>query len=217
MEIQGTFSRKNGVTSMELTFMNSSGAALSDIAVQFNKNSFGLNPNAPLSVKLPLMPGQRADASLPLNFQGQKMKMNPLNALQVAIKNNVQVFYFQCLVPLHVLFTEDGRVDMTDFTQMWQTTQGEQVVTVTGLSGYSSTDAFKNKLSANNMVVLTQRKVANNMDSFLVSAKVLSSFVVLMDVVIHPSLQSVRATVKSQTVDILPVCQHGLEQLFRSS
>jgi len=214
-EIQGTFSRKNGITSMEMTFMNSSGAPLTDFAIQFNKNSFGLAPASPLKVNSPLLPGQRADTVLPLNFSGQKMKMSPLNALQVAIKNNVQVFYFQCLIPLYVLFTEDGRLDVTEYTQLWQTTQGEQVVTVTGLSGYSSVDVFKNKFNANNMVVLTQRKV-NNMDSFLVSTKVLSQFVVLLEIVIHPSLQSVRAVVKSQTVDILPVCQHGLELLLKA-
>ena len=36
------------------------------------------------------------------------MKMNPLTQLQVAIKNNVDVFYFSVDVPMHVLFTEDG-------------------------------------------------------------------------------------------------------------
>jgi len=241
MEISGTFSRKGGVTTMLLTIVNKSNGPLSDFAVQFNKNSFGINPAAPLTAP-GIMPGQKADASLQLNFTGQKAKMTPLNALQVAVKNSAGVFYFQCLVPVHVLFTEDGRVDQTEFMQLWQTvcnffyflsflfvcsfsnffsspsslqTPNEQVVTVSGLSNYSSLDAFKARFSANNIAVIAQRKT-NNMDSYLLSAKVLGSFLVMMDLVVHPSLQSVRVTVKSQTVDILPTFQQGLDAFLRA-
>jgi len=41
------------------------------------------------------MPHQRYETSLALSNTGQKMKMSPLNVLQVAVKNNIQVFYFQ--------------------------------------------------------------------------------------------------------------------------
>ena len=36
--------------------------------------------------------------------------MDPLTNLQVAIKNNVDVFYFSCAVPYNVLFAEDGQM-----------------------------------------------------------------------------------------------------------
>ena len=36
--------------------------------------------------------------------------MDPLTNLQVAIKNNVDVFYFSCVVPYNVLFAEDGQM-----------------------------------------------------------------------------------------------------------
>ena len=29
---------------------------------------------------------------------------------QVAVKNNIDVFYFSCLIPLNVLFVEDGKM-----------------------------------------------------------------------------------------------------------
>lgn len=31
-------------------------------------------------------------------------------ALQVAVKNNIDVFYFSTLYPLHILFVEDGKM-----------------------------------------------------------------------------------------------------------
>lgn len=36
--------------------------------------------------------------------------MDPLTNLQVAVKNNVDVFYFSCTVPYNVLFSEDGQM-----------------------------------------------------------------------------------------------------------
>lgn len=41
-------------------------------------------------------------------------------SLQVAIKNNVDVFYFSCLVPMHVLSTEDGLMDKRVFLATWK-------------------------------------------------------------------------------------------------
>lgn len=38
------------------------------------------------------------------------MKMTPLTQLQVAVKNNVDVFHFSTNVPMHVLFAEDGEI-----------------------------------------------------------------------------------------------------------
>ena len=41
---------------------------------------------------------------------GPVQRMDPLSNLQVAIKNNIDVFYFGCVVPLHVYFVEDGEM-----------------------------------------------------------------------------------------------------------
>ena len=38
----------------------------------------------------------------------------------MAVKNNVDVFYFSCIVPMHVLFTEDGEMDKRVFLATWK-------------------------------------------------------------------------------------------------
>lgn len=40
--------------------------------------------------------------------------------LQVAVKNNIDVFYLSCLVPLHVMFVEDGEMDKRVFLATWK-------------------------------------------------------------------------------------------------
>lgn len=82
LEIQGTFSRRNGQISMDMLFTNKAMQALTGFAIQLNKNSFGLVPSAPIQVGT-LQPSQTIEASLILNNTGPVQRMEPLNNLQV--------------------------------------------------------------------------------------------------------------------------------------
>uniref|UniRef100_A0A8C7KVQ1 AP complex subunit beta n=1 Tax=Oncorhynchus kisutch TaxID=8019 RepID=A0A8C7KVQ1_ONCKI len=83
LEISGTFSRRQGQMYMDMTFTNKALQHMTDFAIQFNKNSFGVIPTTPLPIHTPLMPSQSIEVSLPLNTIGPVMKMDPLNNLQV--------------------------------------------------------------------------------------------------------------------------------------
>lgn len=85
LEISGTFSRRNGQVSMDMTFTNKAMQAMSGFAVQLNKNSFGLVPTAPLQVGT-LQPSQSIESSLILGTTGTVQRMEPLNNLQVIYK-----------------------------------------------------------------------------------------------------------------------------------
>lgn len=39
---------------------------------------------------------------------------------QVAVKNNIDVFYFSTNVPIHVFFTEDGEMEKRVFLATWK-------------------------------------------------------------------------------------------------
>lgn len=82
LEVQGTFSRRNGQVSMDMLFTNRAMQAMTGFAIQLNKNSFGLVPSAPLQVGA-LQPSQTIEASLILNTTGPVQRMEPLNNLQV--------------------------------------------------------------------------------------------------------------------------------------
>ena len=82
LEVSGTFSRKNAVVYMDMTFSNKAMQPLSNFGIQFNKNSFGVAPAQPLNVPA-ISPNQSVDVSLPLNTSGPVQKMDPLTNLQV--------------------------------------------------------------------------------------------------------------------------------------
>uniref|UniRef100_A0A671NCR5 AP complex subunit beta n=1 Tax=Sinocyclocheilus anshuiensis TaxID=1608454 RepID=A0A671NCR5_9TELE len=83
LEISGTFARRGGIIQMDLSLTNKAMSVMTDFAIQFNRNSFGLSPAGPLQVLTPLSPNQTIDVSLPLSMSGPIMKMEPLNNLQV--------------------------------------------------------------------------------------------------------------------------------------
>ena len=117
--MRGTFSRKNGTIYMDMTLANKAMQPMNGFGVQFNKNSFGLSPAQALNVPS-IPPNQSVDVSLPLNTAGQVAKMEPLTNLQVAIKNNIDVFYFATIVPTHVYFSEDGNMEKKVFLATWK-------------------------------------------------------------------------------------------------
>lgn len=119
LEIWGTFSRRNGQITMDLTLTNKAMQAMSGFAIQFNKNSFGVAPAATLQIGA-LQPGQSLEHNLPISTTGPVQRMDPLTTLQVAIKNNVDVFYYACQIPLQVLFMEDGQLDKRVFLSTWK-------------------------------------------------------------------------------------------------
>lgn len=46
----------------------------------------------------------------------------------MAIKNDVGVFYFACIVNMHVLFMEDGQMDKRVFLETWKDIPAENEV-----------------------------------------------------------------------------------------
>ena len=121
---------------MDMSFSNRAMAPMTTFAIQLNKNSFGVQPAQPLQVRTPLQPNASVDTSLSLNTAGAVQKMEPLcnlqvlfftfnhsqtrNILQVAVKNDVDVLYFACVMPMHIFFADDGLMEKMTFLQSWQ-------------------------------------------------------------------------------------------------
>uniref|UniRef100_A0A8C0KLZ5 Adaptor related protein complex 2 subunit beta 1 n=1 Tax=Canis lupus dingo TaxID=286419 RepID=A0A8C0KLZ5_CANLU len=173
LEISGTFTHRQGHIYMEMNFTNKALQHMTDFAIQFNKNSFGVIPSTPLAIHTPLMPNQSIDVSLPLNTLGPVMKMEPLNNLQVAVKNNIDVFYFSCLIPLNVLFVEDGKMGkyfLLSFCQIYLC---------------PSSECQANKLQNNNVYTIAKRNVEGQ-DMLYQSLKLTNGIWILAELRIQP-------------------------------
>ncbi|XP_069684078.1 AP-1 complex subunit beta-1 [Periplaneta americana] len=201
LDIWGTFSRRNGQIQMDFTFTNKAMQAMAGFAIQLNKNSFGLTPSAALQVMSPLPPSMSHECSLPLATTGAIQRMEPLNNLQVAIKNNIDVFYFACLVPMNVFFTEDGQMDKRVFLATWKDIPAQNEVQYTLANIQCNADAVVQKMQQNNVFTIAKRNVEGQ-DMLYQSLKLTNGIWVLNELKIQPGNPNITLSLKSRALDV---------------
>ncbi len=215
LEITGTFTRRNGHIFMEMTFSNKAMQAMGGFAVQFNKNSFGLAPAQPLQVPTPLHPNVSSDISLQLNTMGAVQKMEPLTSLQVAIKNNVDVFYFSCIVPTHVVCVEDGAMDKRVFLATWKDIPSQNEVQYVIENVMPNVDQVSQKLQANNVFTIAKRNVEGQ-DMLYQSLKLTNNIWVLAELKVQPGIHKFTLSLKSRAMDVAPSVYQIYEMILHN-
>ncbi|EPQ03945.1 AP-2 complex subunit beta, partial [Myotis brandtii] len=201
LEISGTFTHCQGHIYMEMNFTNKALQHMTDFAIQFNKNSFGVIPSTPLAIHTPLMPNQSIDVSLPLNTLGPVMKMEPLNNLQVAVKNNIDVFYFSCLIPLNVLFVEDGKMERQVFLATWKDIPNENELQFQIKECHLNADTVSSKLQNNNVYTIAKRNVEGQ-DMLYQSLKLTNGIWILAELRIQPGNPNYTLSLKCRAPEV---------------
>ncbi|XP_037387599.1 AP-1 complex subunit beta-1 isoform X3 [Pygocentrus nattereri] len=218
LEISGTFARRSGVIHMDLSFTNKAMSVMTDFAIQFNKNSFGLAPAGPLQVLTPLSPNQTVDVSLPLSTTGPVMKMEPLNNLQVAVKNNIDVFYFSCQYPISLLFVEDGKMDRQVFLATWKDIPSENEAQFQIKDCHLNSDAASNKLQGSNIFTVAKRTV-DTQDMLYQSVKLTNGIWMLAELRIqtgNPNSTDLELSVKCRAPEVSQYVYQCYELILRN-
>ncbi|XP_045127546.1 AP-1 complex subunit beta-1-like isoform X2 [Portunus trituberculatus] len=210
MEITGTFSRRNGIISMDLTIHNKAMQPISNFAIQLNKNSFGISPSSPLNVPAPVAPNQSVDVSLILATTGPVQRMDPLTNLQVAIKNSVDVFYFATVMPMHIFFTEDGAMEKRVFLSTWKDIPSQNEVQFNIDNVNMNADGISNKLQASNVFTIAKRNVEGQ-DMLYQSIKLTNGIWVLTELKLQPGNTTIVLSLKSRATDVA----QGINEAFQ--
>ncbi|XP_039247587.2 AP-1 complex subunit beta-1-like [Styela clava] len=218
MEIHGTFQRRKNQIMMDLTFTNKAMQAMSGFAIQFNKNSFGLSPAQPLNIQL-INPNQSAEVSIPLSTSGLVQKMEPLNSLQVAVKNNIGVFYFATTIPLYVLFTEEGAMERKVFLDTWKDIPASNerqfpLNDIGNIPGMSSESA-NNKLNANNVFTIAKRNV-DGKDMIYLSLKLTNEIWLLAEMRSQPGDPTYSLAFKTRAPEVAPLVYQAFSDILRN-
>jgi hypothetical protein len=181
---------------MDMEFINKALQPMNSFAIQLNKNSFGLICGTSLQIPV-LQPSQTVPTCLVLNTTGPVMKMAPINQLQVAIKNNLDVFYFSTIVPMHVYFAEDGEIDKRLFLNTWKEIP-EQNEAQFQLSPFDfpigNSDDLCNKLRNNNVFTIAKRNVEGQ-DMLYQSIKLTNGIWILAELKITPGNPSLTVSI----------------------
>lgn len=199
---------------MDMVFSNKAAQPLGDFAIQFNKNSFSLSPAAPLSVPT-LAPGASHNVSLPLGTHGGLQKSQPLTRLQVAVKTNVGILYFDCDVPSHALWHEGSKLERAEYLKRWKE-MGDDCETTTHFSGaQGSTDSILERLAAQNVSNIAKR-VVNSQELCYLSIKFVNEVVALVELTLKGQGE-VQIAIKTTTPDVVPGVQQSLQKILSTA
>jgi AP-1 complex subunit beta-1 len=201
LEISGKLVREGGQIVYSLSFKNTTSGMLDGLMIQFNKNSFGLVPGGQLQVPA-IQPGSSAAAKLPINVNMQGAAPAPAkNILQIAIKcTQLGVLYLGDTISLSAVLTGEGKLEYSNFQQMWQSAppanSQTQVLQIAG----ASQDAVVAKLEAAGLFCIGKQM---NIAHF--SGKLVLGALTLIEVVLQSGTPAVQVTCKSQRADVLPL------------
>ncbi|KAM6965325.1 AP-1 complex subunit beta-1 isoform 2-T2 [Aplochiton taeniatus] len=215
LEISGTFARRAGVIQMEMTLTNKAMSVMSDFAIQFNRNSFGLAPAGPLQILTPLSPNQTLEASLPLSTVGPVMKMDPLNNLQVAVKNNIDVFYFSCQYPISMLFAEDGKMERQVFLATWKDIPNDNESQFQIKDCHLNSDAASNKLQGSNIFTIAKRTV-DSQDMLYQSIKLSNGIWVLAELRVQAGNPTYTVSLKCRAPEVSQCVFQSYEAVLKN-
>ena len=99
--------------------------------------------------------GQTLDVSVPMSTTGPVQKMEPLTNVQVAIKNSVDIFYFACIAPLHIFFSEEGAMEKKTFLNTWKDIPAANEIQHTIEGVECTSDGISTKMTQNNVSFMT--------------------------------------------------------------
>lgn len=135
--------------------------------------------------------------------------------LQVAIKNNVDIFYFACLVHANALFLEDGQLDKRVFLTTWKEIPAANEVQY-NLNGVgSNADSLASKMTANNIFTIAKRNVEGQ-DMLYQSLKLSNNIWVLLELKLQPNNPDATLSLKSRSVEVATMVFAAYEAIVRS-
>lgn len=216
LQISAQLTRRDGQVFYSMLFENNTELVLDGFMIQFNKNTFGLAASGPLQVP-PLQPGTSARTLLPMVLFQNVAPGAPNTLLQVAVKNNQQpVWYFSDRISLHVLFTEDGRMERATFLETWKSLpdSNEVLREFPGLV-INSVESTLEKLASSNMFFIAKRKNANQEVLYL-SAKIPKGIPFLIELTAAVGIPGVKCAIKTPSPEMAPLFFEALEHFLQS-
>eukprot|EP01125_Pyxidicula_operculata_P001225 TRINITY_DN11155_c0_g1_i1.p1 TRINITY_DN11155_c0_g1~~TRINITY_DN11155_c0_g1_i1.p1 ORF type:complete len:876 (-),score=234.91 TRINITY_DN11155_c0_g1_i1:110-2737(-) len=183
LQIDGAFQLKSGQLSLDLTFTNHTDLPIGPFQMKFNTNTFNVNPTTAVPVQV-VNPRQQESFSLPCAFS-QAIDTSKGSVVQIALRSNTGVCYFAANLPLHTLFTADGKLERDQYLTTWKEIASEHF---TDIPNMFSADAaqIQQRLESNNIFFVAKRNVSGQ-DFLYLSSKSADGTIFLMELALHGS------------------------------
>jgi len=201
--IEAAVDRHDGHPKIFMTFENTLQAPMSEFAIQFNTNAFGLAPNASLAELVPILqPGEKKEVTLPL-LTGQLLNDQPIPypiVFQVAVKNNFDVFYFSIPMDLKPILIETQPIARELFRTEWQQL-GEGVQQAQFSQGKTRAEDAIESLKQKNIFYVAQRQTGET-DCIYFSCTTSRNQNILAEISIQRNGDNVKAAARAEQASL---------------
>lgn len=229
IELWAGFRQVNGAVMMELDIRNiSSNVPVSNLAVQLNKNSFGLSPSNQQIVCNPPIPlGGFGKQMFELVSNPNMMVAVPAGQpaspqIQVAIKNITTslVFYFAANFALEALFVADGALERASFIESWKLINDKKELygTVSDLPpGSTDIDQVAAKFKLHRIFLIARRPVPNaeGQEVAYFSMKTSTGMIFMAELTFKKGVNAAKVCIKTENGAFGIQAKVALETLLR--
>ena len=200
LQIEMAFQREEGII-LEYKLTNLSQTPLSDFAMQFNINHFGVTLSEPM-INETLSPNSTSHQKLNISCSGTRDSNLPGVPLiiQMAIRCNLDVFYFNTPCMFSVLLIDAGPLDKEDFKTQWKSFADDQEfshVVNSVHSSFNSIQALQDRLAANNVFSVASRKNPDGDDVVYFSSQTATGEIILTELRLVKDLSKVYVACKT--------------------
>lgn len=230
IEMFAGFRQVNGSIRLEMQINNvGSPADVQALAIQLNKNAFGLSPASQQIVcNPPIKSGASGNATVEMVVTPSMLAPLPSGQpaspqVQVAIKNmqTGSVFYFGVNFNLEALFSSDGTMERSAFIESWKgiDDRNELYGTVSDLPPASvDIDAVINKFKANNVFFIARRPVPNAEGQEVVyfSMRTVTNMAFLAELTFKAGVTACKICLKTEAAAYGALAKQALESLLRN-
>ena len=207
----------------------SSNVPVSNLAIQLNKNSFGLSPaNQQIVCNPPIPVGGSGRHSVELAVNPNMLAQVPAGQpaspqIQVALKNITTglVFYFAANFALEALFSADGALERAAFIESWKSIDDKKELygTVSDLPPASTDiDQVAAKFKFHRIFLIARRPVPNaeGQEVAYFSMRTTTGMVFMAELTFKKGVNAAKVCIKTENVAYGVQAKVTLEALLRS-
>lgn len=230
IELWAGFRQVGGAVKLEVDVRNiSSNVPVSNLAIQLNKNSFGLSPaNQQIVCNPPVPMGGSGKHSVELvsnpNMLVQVPEGQPASPqIQVAIKNMTTglVFYFAANFALEALFSADGALERAAFIESWKSIDDKKELygTVSDLPpAATDIDQVAAKFKMHRIFLIARRPVPNaeGQEVAYFSMRTTTGMIFMAELTFKNGVNAAKVCLKTENIAYGVLAKVALENLLRS-
>lgn len=221
ISIAGAIVKANGQIVLEMDIANATATPVQSLAIQLNKNAFGLAPaNPQINLVSSIAHGSSSTATLVLNATPQMYNpQDSTGAIQAAIKNLASntVFYFTIPVPMEAVFAPGAGMEVQALVAAWKAIEDSMEVSSL-VNDLPSVDieVIKAKLGARDIAFVAKRDVPGQegQQAVYFSARTVTNASLLIELKFKTGMNLCKVTVKSANKGLSELCKVAVAKLL---